>query len=77
MSFDLHPQLLQVLDNRTLDRPTKVGMLVSNGTSFVSYAVVYILIHKLGDISFTESTSNVPAIHLHLEIDSRNGKVLV
>lgn len=41
--LDLQPKLLQVLDNRTVNRSTQVGMVVRHNTGLIADAVVYIL----------------------------------
>jgi hypothetical protein len=43
MSFDLGPQLLEVLHDGAVDRSTEVCMLVCDDAGFVADAVVYIL----------------------------------
>ena len=43
MSLDLRPQLLQMLHDGAINRPTQICVLVSDDPSFVSYAVVDVL----------------------------------
>lgn len=43
MGLDLHTKLLQVLNNGTVNRTAKVGMLISNSPRFIPDLVVYIL----------------------------------
>jgi hypothetical protein len=43
MSFDLGPQLLEVLHDGAVDRSTEVCVLVCDDAGFVADAVVYIL----------------------------------
>ena len=43
MSLDLCPQLLKVLDDRTVDSASEVGVVISDDASFVSDVVENIL----------------------------------
>ncbi len=43
MSFDLKVKLLEMLNDRTLDGLSEVGMMIRNDTSFIADVVVDIL----------------------------------
>lgn len=43
MGLDLNPELLEVLDDRAVNRTAEVGVLVSDNTSLVANGVVYVL----------------------------------
>jgi hypothetical protein len=43
VSLYLYAQFLEMLDYRTIDCTTKVGVLICDDTSFVTDAIIYIL----------------------------------
>ena len=60
MCFDFYPQLLQVLDDRAVDRPTKVRVVVSDRAGLVANGVVSILQAPLSEelVAGTEGDLN-------------------
>lgn len=46
MSLDFSTKLLQMLNDRAIDRTSQVGMLVRNDAGLVANVVVYVLVMK-------------------------------
>ena len=68
MCFDFYPQLLQVLDDRAVDRPTKVRVVVSDRASLIANGVVGVLEAPLAEelVAGTEGDLNYRAELRHL-----------
>ena len=69
MGLDLQPQLLQMLDDRAIDRAPQVGVMIRHDTGLVADAIVYVL-----HASFTEEL--VASAEWNLYNGSQLGKLL-
>ena len=73
MRFDLCPQLLQVLNDRTIDRPTKISVVVGDNPRLVSNGVIHILsTEKRNEKQDANKKKNAPATPPLPETDSPN-----
>jgi len=64
----LYAQFLEVLYYRPVDCTTQVGMLIRNDTSFVAYAIIYILLCSRKQ-EVEQSGVNAPGDHPHRGTD--------
>lgn len=70
MGFDLGSHFLQMLNDRTLDCSTEIGVLICDDTCLVSDAIVHVLT-RLVKKEDQHSINDGPAIHLPQGTDSQ------
>ncbi len=70
MGLDFHTELLQMLDNGTIDGTAKIGVLISNSSRFVADLIEYVLTRPRMLLCFDPEEMHIPGCHLPLKIGS-------